>query len=231
MALISARISVEGRRPLLWNRFGAESLPLERRGRSGVAGNDPEEWRRTVLATRDGQLFLEPSYVFSCLRDAAKYTQRRRGTLQPILASTMQVQDDRILVDRWLPKKDLADLKQAEEEPVYLDVRSVRNPSTRARNLRYRVAASPGWKATFTITWEDTLISETEMRAVIRDAGRFTGLGDGRSIGFGRFEVRSMEIDEVESAKEKTATRGVGRNAPESLGTGRKAVRTVRKGG
>jgi CRISPR/Cas system endoribonuclease Cas6 (RAMP superfamily) len=66
-------------------------------------------------------------------------------------------------------------------------VRSVKNPATRARNVRYRVAASKGWTATFTIMWDKTVVAREEMKAAIRDAGMFVGIGDGRSIGFGRF--------------------------------------------
>jgi hypothetical protein len=230
MSLLSAQIAIEGVRPILWHRFGPDALPLEKRAKTGVAGNDPEEWRRTVLATDDGQLYLEPSYIFGSLRDGAKFTARKRGTLQPLLASTLQVEDDRILVDRWLPKSGLQDLRQAESEPVYLDVRSVRNPSTRARNVRYRIAAAPGWKASFTVSWENTIISENEMRAIVRDAGQFVGLGDGRTIGFGRFKVSQFEVREARNGSATAARGDLGANAAEDLGSGRKKVRTVRRG-
>ena len=220
MAIVKARVAIVGIRPLLWHRFGPDALPLEKRRRTGVAGNDPTEWRKTVLVTKDGQLYLEPSYVFGCLRDAAKYTQRRRGTLQPILAATLQVKEERILMNRRLPKSGLENLIQAESEPVFLDVRSVRNPSTGARNVRYRVAASPGWKASFTPIWDNTVVDENQLQAVLRDAGQLVGIGDGRSIGFGRFQVSSFEMEKPRAEK-KAAKGNLGKNAPANLGTGR----------
>jgi hypothetical protein len=226
MSIVCATIGILGLRPLLWHHFGADALPLEKRPKTGVAGNDPEEWRRTVLATAERQLYLEPAYIFGCLRDAAKYTARKRGTLQPLLASTLQVPDDRVLVDRWVPEQGL---RQVESDPVYLDVRSVRNPSTRARNVRYRVAAAPGWKASFTVAWENTLVSENEMRAVMRDAGQFVGLGDGRSIGFGRFQVAEFQVLEGRHGSAAAAGRDLGSNASDHLAAGRKAVRPVRR--
>ena len=229
MAIVYAKVGIQGIRPLMWHRFGPDALPLEKRAKTGVAGNDPEEWKRTVLTTASRQLYLEPAYVFGCLRDAAKYTPRRRGTLQPILASTLQVPGDQILVDRWLPKDGFEELKQAESEPVYLDIRSVRNPSTRARNVRYRVAASPGWKTSFILIWENTLVSENEMKAILRDAGQFVGLGDGRNIGFGRFNISSFEVSVKDNAT-KQATRGhLERNPAENLASRRKEVQTVRR--
>lgn len=68
--------------------------------------------------------------------------------------------------------------------------------------MRYRLAASTGWKATFTIVWDKTIVSRDQMRAVVNDAGTLTGLGDGRSIGFGRFDV--LKFEEL-NAQEETA--------------------------
>jgi hypothetical protein len=39
------------------------------------------------------------------------------------------------------------------------------------------------------LQWDKTIVSRGEMEAVCRDAGKLVGLGDGRSIGFGRFQV------------------------------------------
>lgn len=197
--IITARVTIRGTRPLMWHHFGPDALPLARQEKSGVAGNDPTEWRRTVLADKDGHLYLEPAQVFGCIRDGAKYTPRKRGTLQPLVAATLQVLDDKVYVDRYLPDEPTMDPTQ----PVYVDVRSVKNPATRARNVRYRIAASPGWRATFTIMWDVTIVSRGEMHAALIDAGRFVGIGDGRSIGFGRFVVEQFEV--LEDAEAETA--------------------------
>src|SRR5688500_16594047 len=100
--IITANIKIVGTRPLLWNAFGPEAIPLDKQEKTGVAGNDPEEWRKTVLITINRQLYVEPTYVFGCLRDGAKHTKKGRGSLQPLIAATLQVLDDRVLVDRFL---------------------------------------------------------------------------------------------------------------------------------
>ena len=193
--ILTATVEVQGTRPLLWHRFGPDTIPVSgKKERQGVAGNDPSEWKRSVLVTKERQLYLEPSYIFGAVRDGAKHTKRGRGTLQPMVAATLQVNDDRVLVDRFLPEDTEAFLKHTASDPVYLDIRSVKNPATRARNVRYRVAASAGWKAQFTIIWDMTVVSRGEMEAVVRDAGMLAGLGDGRGIGFGRFRVDSFDL-------------------------------------
>jgi hypothetical protein len=203
--ILKAKVKIKGVRPLFFHKFGPEALPLEAQEKTGRAGNDPEEWRKTVMVTKDGQLFVEPTYVFATLRGGAKYTKKGKGSIQPALAATLQVVDNRVLINRYLPgfpnghacdPKAVAPPAQDSDAPVYLDIRGVVNPTTKARNVRYRIAASPGWECEFTVAWDKTIVSRGEMEAVLRDAGTLVGIGNGRAIGMGRFEVASFEVVE-----------------------------------
>src|SRR5262245_14527766 len=130
--ILTATISIKGIKPLLWHAFTPDAIPLQKGEKTGVAGNDPEEWKRTVLYTKEGQLYLEPTYIFGCLRDGAKHTKKGRGSIQSLIAATLQVVDSLILVDRYIPGFNgglPATLPTSPEEPVYLDVRSVKNPA------------------------------------------------------------------------------------------------------
>jgi len=193
--MIKATVRIRGTRPHLWNHFSVDMLGSSdgtRKAKSeGSAGNDPTEWQRNHLVTPDGRLYDEPTYIFGCIREGAKHTKKGRGSIQPTVSATLQVLDDEIVFNRNMP----ASLTQDRKEPVYLDVRGVNNPKTRAKNVRYRIAASPGWETEFTIMWDRTLVSVGEMRAVLNDAGNLVGIGDGRAIGFGRFEVIGFETD------------------------------------
>ncbi len=193
-SILTATVRVTGKRPLLWHAFGPDAIPLERQEKTGVAGNDPEEWKKTVLVTADRQLYLDPTYIFGCIRDGARNVKKGRGSIQPAVASTLQVVNDVVLIDRFMPDGD--EPPRDPTQPVYLDVRSVRNPTTKARNVRYRVAASKGWGCEFTVQWDKIIVSRDEMREAIRFAGDLCGLGDGRSVGFGRFDVVSFEVAE-----------------------------------
>ncbi|HLG72352.1 MAG TPA: hypothetical protein VFE42_20615 [Chloroflexota bacterium] len=189
--ILQARVTISGTRPLLWHAFGPDSIPLTKQEKTGVAGNDPEEWRKTVLVTPDGQLYVEPTYIFGCVRDGARHTKKGRGSIQPLVAATLQILDDRVLVDRWMPE-GVPPTDPA--QPVFLHVCSVRNPATKARNVRYRVAASAGWTLSFTALWDKTVVSRGELESAIRDAGALEGIGDGRRIGFGRFILTEFSI-------------------------------------
>jgi hypothetical protein len=193
--LLQAKAIIKGTRPILWHAFTADAIPLEKQERTGVAGNDPEEWRKTVLVTEGRQLYLDATYIFGCLRDASRHTKQGRGSIQSNLVATLQVLNDRVLVDRWMPEK--GDPPTDQTQPVYIDVRSVRNPATKGRNVRYRVGASTGWRATFNILWDKTIVNRAQMESVITDAGRLAGLGDGRSVGYGRFTTESFDVSDA----------------------------------
>lgn len=196
--MVRVRVTIKGTRPLIQHRFGPESIPLEDVEKDGVAGNSPNEWRKTCMITDKGQLYLPNTYIFGCLRDGARHTKKGRGSIQPLVAATLQVEEEIILLDRHMPKK--GDPPRNPGPLVYIDVTGVRNPSTKARNVRYRLATAKGWQCSFTIFWDRTVVAREQMCAVLTDSGTLVGLGDGRSVGYGRFVVVSWE--ELEYAEE-----------------------------
>ncbi|PFH81616.1 hypothetical protein [Bacillus sp. AFS088145] len=193
MAQQKAKVKIRGIRPLLIHAFSPDTISLERKAKTGVAGNDPEEWKKSYNALKTGQLWVDPSYIFGTLRTAAVHTKSGRGSIQSKFSATLQVIDDKILFNRFMPEDLNQFLENTPEDEVYLDVRSVRNPATKGRNVRYRVAMSPGWETEFTLQWDNTIIAGAQVEQVLLDGGSLVGLADGRSIGFGRFELVSFE--------------------------------------
>lgn len=193
--MVRVKVAIQGTRTLLQHAFGPDAIPLEKVEKTGVAGNDPEEWKRTCMLLGDGQLFIPSTYIFSCLKNGAIHTKRGRGSIQSAVVSTLQVEEDVIpLTNRFVSsEKDLHTqmvlTPPDEREEVFIYVASVRNPTTKGRNVRYRLAARLGWRCKFTLCWDKTIVTREQMKAVLRDAGMLGGLGDGIRIGCGRFEV------------------------------------------
>lgn len=188
----SARVHVRGLRPLLWHHFGPESIPLERQERTGVPGNDPDEALRTVLMTAERELYVPGTYVFGSIRDGARHVKKGRGSIQTAVASTLQVKENRIPLGLYVPEVPEKDPTQ----PVFVDCRSCKNPQTKGRNIRYRIAAKEGWQFGFSLLWDAAIVSSGEMKGALDYAGQLAGIGDGRAIGFGRFEVSSFDTAE-----------------------------------
>jgi hypothetical protein len=191
------QVKIEGTRPLLWNHFGPHVLSLDPQERSGVAGNDPDEWRRSVLMTPERELYILPSAVFKCLREGGRFIKQGRTSLEKFVTATVRVQSKAIIVqDRFVPRnpEHLRDGIFQEEMPeVFVDVSPVVNPSTKNRNIRYRVSTAPGWQCSFGIQFDRTIVSRSQMESICIQAGEFVGLGDGRSMGLGRFKILVFE--------------------------------------
>jgi hypothetical protein len=177
---------------LLWHAFTPDAIPLERQEKSGVPGNVPTEWQKTVLFDPDTRLLYIPgTYVFSCIKEGGKYIRKGRSNYQTMVTATLLVLEDVIHIDdRYLPETPVAD----PDQPVYLDIRGVRNPSTRGVNVRYRIACRSGWSCTFHLCWDRSIVAKDLMEAILMDAGRFAGIGSGRAIGMGRFQVNTFEV-------------------------------------
>ena len=45
MAIICANVKISGTRPLLFNRFTEDAIPITKQEKWGVPGNNPEEWK------------------------------------------------------------------------------------------------------------------------------------------------------------------------------------------
>lgn len=221
--MVRVQVTVRGTRPLLQHGFGEDAIPLQKGERTGVAGNDPEEWRKTMLVTPDGELYVPDSYVFGCLRDAAKHTKKGKGSYQALVAATLQIEEPAVMLGRRMPAGDPR--INAFSDPVYIDRRGVRNPSTKGRNVRYRLACSKGWEVTFTLAWDKTVVPRDIMRIILKDASVLVGLADGRSIGYGRFEV--LKWEELTDAEESSTAGSVAGDAEESLAPRRRKVRAV----
>ncbi|NRD77375.1 hypothetical protein HPT25_07660 [Bacillus sp. BRMEA1] len=190
MAIYKADVEIIGTRPILFNCFSPECIPIERKEKSGVAGNNPEEWRQTYKTTDEGLLYVDGSYIHRCLINAAKFVKKG---LQSQLAATLETTTDKLIFEN----RSVLDSNKITTDPsqeIYIDIRSVKMVKTSARNIRYRLATSIGWKTSFSILWEGSLINKELMLSVCHEAGRFVGIGDNRSNGFGRFKVDSFVV-------------------------------------
>ncbi|QHE52788.1 hypothetical protein [Pontibacillus sp. HMF3514] len=190
MAIVLAEVEFEGIKPLLYNSFTVEALSLKRPEMKGSAGNNPEEWKSSVKVTESGQFYLPFSYAFACALNGAKMLRKGKGTYQKDVAATLEILDEKILLNRNLPKDILS---KSELDDVFLDVRGVTNKNSRgSKNIRYRVCLNPGWSGKFRIQFDNTIVGKEHMEQIFIDAGKFSGFGDGRSIGFGKFSIKKF---------------------------------------
>ena len=189
MARTSATVTVEGTKIILWHTFPLDTFDTDKK-KSGKTGDNSEEWKDTVLMDENRQLFVYGTYFQSSIAEGAKEIKSGRGNISKKVSSTLEIIEERIFMDNlFVPEeKDLAK-GSATLDKVFLDMRAVVNPMTKGRNLRYRIAAKPGWTCQFTIAWDDRIVSKDQIKLSVENAGMLQGIGDARKIGYGRFKV------------------------------------------
>lgn len=191
---VFANVHIEGIKNLLINTFPIEALDAKK-PKSGSAGNSSEEWKKTVLVDKEtNKLFIFQSYLFKSISDGGKEIKVGKATIAKKVAASLEIvscEKERIYFenDICLPENLTTDCSQK----VFLDIRSVVNPMTKGRNLRYRVCISHPWELKFKISWDNVIISKETMMQAIVNGGLYQGIGDGRAIGFGRYKLVNFE--------------------------------------
>lgn len=189
---VNAKIEIKGSKPLLFHTFPIDTLDSGR-NKEGTTGNNADEWKRTVLMNEERKLYVLSSYITGCIIKGAKQIKVGKGNLSKKVGASLVCDDDKILLN-GLKVPEEKDLTRTSTDDVYLDVRSVVNPMTKGRNLRYRIAAKAGWIISTTISWDDVTVSKDHMKECVKNAGIYEGIGDGIKIGFGKFHLLSFSM-------------------------------------
>lgn len=188
----TAKVCIEGTKLLLFNAFKEECLD-KKKSKGGSAGMNPDEWKTSVNMDAERNLYFPDNYFFGCIKSAGAYSKMGRGNIIKYVAATLEIGPEKVFLDGLkCPKED--EISRDANLPVHLDVRSVVNPMTKGRNLRYRVACKAGWACTFFVSWDDSVLSISQMQTLLKDAGLMCGIGCGRAIGLGRFKVNAFEV-------------------------------------
>lgn len=176
MAVKRIKCEITGTSPLLMHRFPMEEI-------SALEKKSKEE-QAEVAAYRDPdteELYI-PGVAFQrCLISAAVYSKGKgRASLQKPVAACVLVS----------PERASLGVKQ-----YNVDSRPVVISATKGRIVRHRPRLEK-WNTTFTIEYDDELLTEQQLRQVVDDAGSRVGLLDFRPEKkgpFGRFMVVHWE--------------------------------------
>jgi hypothetical protein len=168
------RVRIRGISPLLMHRFPLEPVEaLEKR--------PPEEQARIALYEKDGIPYVPGVNIQRALIAGATFSKGKgRGTLEKAAAAGLFVDDHYV----WV------------KPPTWvIDARPVVISSTRGRIIRYRPRFDE-WELEFRISYDETLLSEVQVRRIVDDTGQRVGLLDFRPAKkgwFGRFVVTLWE--------------------------------------
>jgi len=172
-----AEVSIKGIYALLMHRF--PEVPIE------ALEKKSKEEQAELAAYRDpasGNLIIPGVALQRCLVAAATYSKGKgRASLEKQAAACMMVTPEHI----DLGIKDFV-----------IDARPVVIPATKGRIMRFRPKIEK-WGCKFEIEFDDTLLTETQVRKIVDDAGQRVGLLEYRPAKkgpFGRFMVTNWVV-------------------------------------
>ena len=194
-------VKIKGVKPFLFHKFNIECLQDTQKPKSGSIGNDPYEWMNTFFHDQN-KLYMPGTYMMSTLNNGSVHTKVGRGTLKKTWMSAIQIDNEKIYFNRSIPEGweewKVEDFILDSSKDVYIDVRMVQNPNTKGRNVRYRLAMSPGWECEFSLICDPSLLSKENIEKVIRDTGKMQGIADGRTLGYGRYQVEDIKFSNMD---------------------------------
>lgn len=170
----SIQVEIRGISPLLMHQFPLVQI-------EAFEKKTPAE-QADISAYRDpetGKLYIPGTNLQRSLVSAANYSKGKgRGSLARVAAACLFVSPERLCLG----------VKNYE-----VDSRPVVVPATKGRVLRHR-AKLETWSVKFEIEYDETLLTEAQVRRVVDDAGKRVGVLDFRPEKkgpFGRFMVIS----------------------------------------
>jgi hypothetical protein len=188
---------MKGTTPFLFNKFKIEIVSTKNKTKHGTAGNDPEEWKDKIWA-EGKRLFLPAYYIFGSVSEGAHYVKEGKGSIKKKLMGCLLVKGEKFYLNYELPKEidkiEREDLSLDSSQEVYLDIRAVKNPVTKGKNVRYRLGMKTGWFLDVKLEWDDTMLSKDNIRNTIEHAGKFVGIGDARLLGHGRYVCEDIKF-------------------------------------
>ena len=172
--MAEVKVTIKGKSPLLMHRYPLvpiETPPIEKR--------TPED-QAEIAAYRDKdteELYIPGTAIQRALVNAGVFSKGKgRASLQKNVAAC-------VLIDPEIITLGTKEYK--------IDARPIVVPSTKGRVVRYRPRLD-SWSCSFSIEFDESLLTEKQLRQIVDDAGTRVGLLDFRPAckgPFGRFMV------------------------------------------
>lgn len=177
-------VEIRGLTPLLMNRLNPESLKTKTRMKMENYSTTTDAANSAYMAEIDGkkQLYIPQECLYSMIINTAKQYKVRRMSLASLLAGTMRVEPEKVLLG--------TDKYEVDERAVVIQNQRV---------LKGR-AKLPNWKAKFQLVYNSKRLPEgidVTLKEILEDAGMRMGLLDYRPQHkgwFGTFAVESFTL-------------------------------------
>lgn len=185
------QVKIEGKTPLLCNRFTDEAAMKATARTSGVmqgdGGTPQEQAKKKLYIGHDEKPMIPQPNLFRCLIDAGVFFKSGKSKITTQKSS---------LIPACVEIEGI-ELPLEHKEPWSVDTRAVRIPSTGGRILCHRPCFND-WGLEFSLLYDHDMIDAKLVRDIVDAAGKRIGLGDFRPSckgPFGKFVVTKWESE------------------------------------
>ena len=178
------KVTIEGTSALMMKKY--PEVPIE-----GFEKKTPEEQAELSSYRIPGsdELYIPGVAVQRALVKAATYSKGKgRASLQKTAAACLMV---------------LPEYVGLGTSKFVVDSRPVVVPATRGRIMRHRPRLDK-WKGTFGLEWDETLMTETQVKKIVEDMGKRVGLLEFRPScngPYGRCKIAKWEAPKKSKSK------------------------------
>ncbi len=176
MGIKKVEVEIKGVYAILMHRFPLEPvLAIEKK-------SPKEQCEIALYETPKGELFVPGVNLQRAFIAGATFSKGKgRASLQKPVAACLFVTPEHLILD---------------PQEWNIDSRAVVVPATKGRIVRHRPRFEEGWQLRFMLEFDDTLLTEEQVRNVVNDTGSRVGICDFRPEKkgpFGRFMVTSWK--------------------------------------
>lgn len=201
ITLFQATFTIEGTKPLLMHRpIGVDpshSDTIKLKELTSIRKKTAEqhatisrlEWGMGLYFDDELGPFVPGHMLWKSIHEGAKLSRGGPSVLRAII--DLAGQDFPVLYQG--PRKTLDSMWK---DPRFRDVRNIKI-SGRNAVMRTRPRFDP-WKLQGSFLFIGSQLDPNQLHQYFINAGAYQGLGDGRTIGMGRYSVNSFDVEEVE---------------------------------
>ena len=182
--MIRVKVQIQGDK-LMMHRMSSDIIPKQ--GQKKIAKDDFEAQAKVGAYMEDnGSLYIPNEWIKGVLCGTSKYFKQKQGTppLRNLIAGLVQINPEHIPLNK---------------KEYKVDIRNVHN--FKAGRFPVGRAVVEGWKASFTIEWNPSIIAllPNSIKEILTMGGQIIGIGAYRPehLGnFGRYEITKWEEEE-----------------------------------
>lgn len=193
------RADIVGESPVIWNRVKKELLDeIHRLKKDEIREWEENEknWRRKAEYDEKGNVLIPPEWLRGALIEACKQT-----LIVPHFATSKRQTYTKYTEAMFF--KTLAPVCKFDETEYYGMFVGARGVHSATKVWRVRPLLR-NWKTIVEIVDPAGRMKKEELQTLLEYSGLMIGIGDGRRINFGRFDVTSLtEVDGIGVLKRK----------------------------